>query len=73
MGTHTEELVCVYFGRSAWPFKALAKETVNAGTTSSTTAKDRDLLLMDVVHDIFDIQLVQNQKILAVALSISCH
>ena len=25
MGSHAEELVCVYFGRSAWLFKALAK------------------------------------------------
>ena len=28
---------------------------------------------MDALHDIFDIQLAQNQNMLAVALSISCH
>ena len=73
MGSHKEELVWVYFGRSAWPFKVLAKQIINAGTTSYTTAKDRDLILMDAFHNIFDIQLAQNQNILAVALSISCH
>ena len=73
MGSHTEELVCDYFGRSAWSFKALAKQITNTGTTSSTTAKDRDLLLMDALHDTFDIQLAQDQNILAVALFILCH
>ena len=73
MGSHKEELARVYFGRSAWPFKELEREIINTGTTSSTTAKDRNLLLMDALHYTFDIQLAQNQNILAVALSISCH
>ena len=62
MGSHKEELVWVYFGRSAWPFKVSAKQIINAGTTSYTTAKDRDLILMDAFHNIFDMQTCKKPK-----------